>query len=449
MYSVAARARRGGAALLTVTGLYAAAPSPAFAQEPQRGQDAIADPRGFTSIVLGSGARAFGMGGAFLARADDATAASWNPAGLSYLRRPEISIVGVRDGVDTHEVRSNGALEEGRSVGYAPDLLALAYPISTRSLSGAVQVSFQRALSFSAHRTLESAETVRVIDGEGGFDVLAVGSGVRVSRTFRVGATLNRWFHGYTQTLERQLGRQSIQTTDLRLSGWNLNAGAIWSPFEAFNVGAVGKTPFTAALRLARERTDFNPPRGPTTRNAFTSDDLRLDFPGAVGFGVSWRPHSQLTVSTDYTRTFWSKGRIHNFFTLPPTPTTATTPPVPSAPEDFFPNLAYPSLTSGKTRQKDTEQIRVGMEYVFIRERFKWPVRAGYFSDRQIVTDIEGRAPRYNGVTVGAGVVIGPLLFDIAFLYESGDFIESNDSQTSIKARKFLASVIYRNGGGR
>ena len=37
------------------------------------------------------------MGGAFLARADDATAASWNPAGLSYLRRPEFTVVGARN----------------------------------------------------------------------------------------------------------------------------------------------------------------------------------------------------------------------------------------------------------------------------------------------------------------------------------------------------------------
>src|SRR4029453_19197401 len=45
------------------------------------------------NVVQGSGARALGMGGAFLARADDATAASWNPAGLSYLRLPEVSFV--------------------------------------------------------------------------------------------------------------------------------------------------------------------------------------------------------------------------------------------------------------------------------------------------------------------------------------------------------------------
>jgi hypothetical protein len=43
---------------------------------------------------VGSGARALGMGGAFIAVADDATAASWNPGGLIQLELPEISIVG-------------------------------------------------------------------------------------------------------------------------------------------------------------------------------------------------------------------------------------------------------------------------------------------------------------------------------------------------------------------
>ncbi|MBX7187863.1 MAG: hypothetical protein K1Y01_22160, partial [Vicinamibacteria bacterium] len=42
-------------------------------------QDELASFYGRMNVVVGSGARAFGMGGAFLARADDATAASWNP----------------------------------------------------------------------------------------------------------------------------------------------------------------------------------------------------------------------------------------------------------------------------------------------------------------------------------------------------------------------------------
>src|SRR5574339_20966 len=41
----------------------------------------------------GSGARAAGMGDAFIAVSDDGTAASWNPAGLAQLRQPEFSLV--------------------------------------------------------------------------------------------------------------------------------------------------------------------------------------------------------------------------------------------------------------------------------------------------------------------------------------------------------------------
>src|SRR5258708_28081019 len=46
---------------------------------------------------IGAGARGLGMGGAFIAVADDGTAASFNPAGLAQLRRTELAIVGFSD----------------------------------------------------------------------------------------------------------------------------------------------------------------------------------------------------------------------------------------------------------------------------------------------------------------------------------------------------------------
>ncbi len=44
--------------------------------------------------VTGLGARAMGMGGAFVAQADDSSAVYWNPAGLIQLYRPEIHFMG-------------------------------------------------------------------------------------------------------------------------------------------------------------------------------------------------------------------------------------------------------------------------------------------------------------------------------------------------------------------
>jgi long-subunit fatty acid transport protein len=54
-------------------------------------QERIEIPSSFNPV--GSGARAMGMGGSFISIADDATAASWNPAGLIQLRKPEIAVV--------------------------------------------------------------------------------------------------------------------------------------------------------------------------------------------------------------------------------------------------------------------------------------------------------------------------------------------------------------------
>jgi hypothetical protein len=382
------------------------------------------------------------MGGAFLARADDATAASWNPAGLSYLRRPELSISGVRDSVNANEPRGRGW-----SRGNSPDFLAVTYPISLGPTSGSAQVSFQRVFTFAGTRNISREDfTIRALS-EGGFDVFALGTGLRVFRGLRVGATLNRWTNGFDQELARGGNRKSVQTTGYRLSGWNANLGLIWVPTERLNLGLVGKTGFTGDVRLARTRTDCNFPNCRTlTRNEASRSDVEIDFPGAVGVGASWRLASQLTVSLDYTRTFWSSSEIRNFFTLPPTPAD-TPPPRPEDVGELYPPLAYPTL---REPGPDTEQIRGGVEYVFLRGALKLPVRLGYFSDRQHFR-VEGKAPRFSGFTVGAGMGVGPLLLDSAFVYESGSYrlSSTDDLVDSIISRRILLSLIYRHGSGR
>jgi hypothetical protein len=59
--------------------------------------ESLADINGSAGIIFpeldsGAGARAAGMGGAFTAVADDASAAYWNPAGLSLIKKPEVMI---------------------------------------------------------------------------------------------------------------------------------------------------------------------------------------------------------------------------------------------------------------------------------------------------------------------------------------------------------------------
>ncbi len=490
----------------SLSSLPVAAQQPAPPQSERVFQDEL-DLQANANFVQGSGARAFGMGGAFLARADDATAASWNPAGLSYLRAPELSFVYLDSsfkgrkrarGVDLARRPVELDTRDDRTSGF-PDFMAFTWPWEAGETSGAVQISYQRLIPFASSRTITDTTTftstnqefteTRTVESRGGFDVLALGTGVRVSRRLRVGVTLNHWFHGYRQTiLKPQQFAPSRQESSFDMAGWNVHLGAIASPIESLNFGIVFKGGFTPNADLSRVRYDSFPatPSGApakTNFNLYARHDLKLDLPWAIGLGASWRPRSNLTLSVDYTRTNWSESRIRNFFALAranPTGALEYPSPAPPASGDFCgvygpddpppapnvtpcsPVLPYPTLDSS-VRQGDTDQIRGGIEYVILKSRLKWPVRAGYFRDGQFFRSLDGDAPTFDGLTLGTGLILGNVLLDVAYVYESGRYTDRNvvleelepgdpgparvlrgPGDNDVKSHKIYASVIYR-----
>ncbi len=439
------------------------------------------DLTGLQNLALGSGARAMGMGGAFLARADDATAAAWNPAGLSYLRLPEVSLVGVgnRLAVDRPTDPNSVAQLSDSLNGQAVDFAALTWPLVIRDLRGAVQLSYQRAISFDGTRRIQESGGDRALTDEGpsngGFDVIALGTGFRLTRSLRAGITVNRWLNGYTQSLTRTVaGTQRPQRElDLRFrpSGWNFNFGLMWSPLEPLNVAAIYKTGFTAAVGLGKSRQDtwvLGDGSTTVTSNDYTNPDVRVDFPSAFGFGVSWRARETLTISADFTQTRWSNARIRNYFDLGPTPPPAPGESAQKPAPVFLPELQYPSLFSvpeaGSTddtqNQRDKQEIRIGAEWVLIAGDIRVPLRAGYFNDRQILPSATGESPRFNGLTAGVGVGIRSILLDLAYVYEYGKYSQTVEVgqaadgtpttatvRNSLRSSRIYASVIYRFSG--
>jgi hypothetical protein len=442
----------------------------------ERDTDRI-DITGRQNLTLGSGARAYGMGGAFLARADDGTAASWNPAGLSYLRVPEVSLVGVSNSFD-----ATRGEDYDRFDGKAVDFAAFTWPVGVGEVRGAVQLSYQRAISFDGTRSIQTTGSTSTFRDEavsdGGFDVVAFGTGLRLSRHVRAGFAVNRWMSGYRQDLSRRFltpTARPLREFDLEFepSGWSFNLGLIVSPIEQLNLAAVYKTPFTADVRLDKARRDYWATDGvveDVTANAYASEAVRLDFPSSLGFGVSWRPRDTLTLSADITRTSWSEARIVDFFDL-----AVTSRGAPPTPPTIFPELQYPTRLAvpdpsdpndpaRRLGQQDAEQVRVGVEWVLITGRLKFPLRAGYFSDRQITPNPGGDIPRFNGVTAGAGILLGPMMLDVAWVHEFGEYFITPEAasggqfdtppaapQVSVRntltANRFFASVIYRFSG--
>jgi long-subunit fatty acid transport protein len=117
-------------------------------------------------VPVGAGARALGVGGAFTAVADDATAASWNPAGLIQLEKPEFSIMarGSRDANTTSS--SNPDYQAGRNEfdAFGLNYLSLALPFQSFGHNFVASANCQEAYDlkqrFSANMQGRSQSTI-------------------------------------------------------------------------------------------------------------------------------------------------------------------------------------------------------------------------------------------------------------------------------------------------
>ena len=236
----------------------AAVSSPAWAQR-------IAEPAYFASTT-GSGARALGMGGAFIAIADDATASSWNPAGLCVLERAEASLVFqplakvttkytsnefgllTRSNLTGGFVSTNAELENSDPYDLSRDsrsfdFASVTVPLRLGGLKVVPQLSYQRqvdmGLDYSyrtayqdtiARETRNPAGAVSSTvldtgggsyrgDGElgGGLDVIGLSSGIGFSSKLYLGLALNLWRNGSnahtTYGFDRNATNQGISGT--------------------------------------------------------------------------------------------------------------------------------------------------------------------------------------------------------------------------------------------
>ena len=442
------------------------------------------DITGRQNLTLGSGARAYGMGGAFLARADDATAASWNPAGLSYLRVPEVSLVGVSNSFDVTRGLSSDSFE-GRAIDFA----AFTWPIGLGDVRGAVQLSYQRAISFDGSRRIEQYnQTTGLLEqfedgsSDGGFDVIAFGTGPSPE------PPRPRRLHG--EPLAERLRTDPVAHDP---EGRPAPAPRVRPRLPPERV-ELQPRPDRLAVRAAQRGRGLQDPvhrrREPRQvaprlvghdrrhRGGHDQRRLRRSGPARLPLVVRVRPllaaaghadplgglHAHALVRGPDPELLRRRRTGQSHDGVPAVP-----PPPIVYPERQYPTLRPvpdPSDPTDPARlqgQQDAEQIRVGVEWVLIRGGLKVPLRAGYFNDRQIIPIPGGDPPRFNGFTVGTGLILGSMLLDVAYVYEFGEYsvaVETTPAggfdvpptppalvRNSLTTNRFYASVIYRFSG--
>lgn len=345
------------------------------------------------------GARSLGMGGAFLGLADDASAAEANPAGLTILRKPEISIEG-RNYLTTQSFNVSGTF---------PDLTAEDFNANSRRAevtfgsavfpmgNFAVAAYYHLPLRFQNTADTFSGETINFYLGENGpvseeqcandanctpYSLYPYFTSVDIDlQTWGIAAAykmgpLSIGFAGKQQKLQQQAFtyRSDLDGNPLAIVAQvsdeediTYSAGFKWAANDRFSIGGVYKTgaEFDAPLLFADLTAD-----GQLQQVAVPTFHL----PDIYGVGLSFRPIPVFTINVDAVNVAYS-----------------------NLADDFV------SIYSGIEPNTDYEiedamEIHAGAEY-FFNTRIPFAVRGGWWRDPAHALEFVGPLNRSNAVS--------------------------------------------------
>jgi len=395
------------------------------------------------------GARSLGLGGAFAAIADDATAAFANPAGLTQLTRPEVSIegrywnyvtpftVGGRVSGEPTGIGLDGPIRLGESEFGTSSLSFLSFVYPGRnwvlSLSRHQSARFEtftqtQGLFTDDHedtrqpRCLQGTDVCRYSDFRRWTDVdistTTASFAYRLSDAFSIGLGLS-YYQGsirldqdvylpVDETLPEGFFGPNAYLSDARLGSadfgfeegdWGVNLGVLWFPNRKWSVGGF----FRQAGELSGSGVEASGPAldPPFPEGTVGAADSGIPFkiPNVYGLGLAYRStNGSWTSSFEWDRVLYSQ---------------------------ILESLGTSDLIgAADVRLDDVNELRLGVEYAFRRWTPLMAIRGGVWSNpdhaiRFIKDDPLGRALLPEGeddlhLAVGFGIAFKSLQMDLA-----------------------------------
>ena len=402
---------------------------------------------------VGSGARAIGMGGAFIAVADDATAASWNPGGLTQLRTPELSFVFDYNHRREDYSSTNHPEAAGLNVTAIEDLnyLSVAYPFELFqrnmivSLNYQLLYSFDRNLGFDYNTYNPPFSSKQQVDfrQRGTLKTISPAYCIQVTPDLALGVTFNFWTdklfwgNGWSSHTKIKGDIEGLRTwknyrsDDYQryssFTGFNMNLGFLWNVNRYLTLGGVLKTPFKADIKHQRHlvTTSLSSDGSISEDKLDIKENVDLYMPLSYGLGVAVRFSDEFTLSLDAYRTEWSKFILED-----------------SKGDRYSPVTGKLSKDS---HVHATNQVRLGAEYLIILTNTVIPLRGGLFYDPE---PGQNRQNDFWGFSLGTGLSIGDLILDIAYQFRigkgvNGDVLDIPKTDANIYQHMFYASAIY------
>lgn len=407
-------------------------------------------------LPTGSGARAVGSGGAFIAVADDATAASWNPAGLVQLERPEMSVVfsNITYGFDPRET---GDIEWQDS----PDLnyMSTVYPFRLFDRNMVVSLNYQQSYDFTrrfeyrdARRDPGTGESImRDIEfrRSGGISSVTPAWAVQITSGLSVGAAadiyVDELFGNDTFRQKTSMkGTAEIELVGLGLvpatftesrsldtenfSGVGATVGLLYDVTPRCSVGVRIDTPYNASAHFeedTRSELSIDLPGGvqtTTTDPGPVTGSQRYRFPTTWGVGLAYRLSDAFTVMGDVTRVEQDQFEV----------------------KQKGGGWVHPATGDDSDSVDATHTVRLGAEYLVIRDKTFYPLRCGIFYDEEPAA---GHPNNFWGFAAGTGLATDRSRLDLGYQLRIGSDTEIGGVETTTFNTQehlvVLSTIIY------
>jgi len=401
-----------------------------------------------TPKQVGSGARALGQS-AFIAVADDATAASWNPAGLIQLEKPELSFVGAWQYNINHFSSGTSDIRIGQETWQESEInfASIAWPFTVANKDVVVSLNYHRVYDFGLDlnfdqivRGTDSVLPLNLdVESEGSIYATSLAGGISITPSLTFGAALN--FHqdifcdntlqvnthasgeGTLAGSPAQFRYHSSETFD-DFCAINATFGLLWDVWKKdekrLTLGGVLHTPFTADMdRKIQTTSILNGQKSQLN----TRENFEIDFPLSVGAGCNYRISDVWSVAGDLQWTQWSEFEQ----------------------KDARGSKSAPvgGVTSGNI--DDTFTQRIGTEYLILSEDAVLALRAGLFHEQRPAL---GDSMDLYGFSLGTGWTNEQFSLDFAYQFRQSEDISGRNiglsGATDFNAQEhwFITSLI-------
>ncbi len=377
----------------------------------------------------GFGARATGMGGAYVGLADDFTAVFWNPAGLALLTRPTFGLGG--DILMPSATFTLGSYSMETEKKYYPaGILGYFQPIggnivvglgayTLSGLGAAWDNTGLEAVLVSPYPPSMFSPPLGAYKWESfiGSVTLAPSIAVKVSEQFFLGATFNvnygffkthQWGTFQVIPIKPVPALINFEQQDLDVKGWGFGAtvGALVKPADWISFGVTYRTQAKIKLSGTTEIENLDglePYLGGIDISTTSNTKMSVVSPMWLAGGVALKPVDGLTLTFDAQYTNWAKlQQVDLEF------------------EDPFWAVNLGEEGTLHLNWANKTQLRGGIEYDF----GKLAVRAGYYYDPAPAPDetlnILVPSFTFNSVIGGIGYKAGALKLDFALEYLKG-----------------------------